>query len=127
MSCCAQNADLCWTRGDTGLLAVEVADDDGAPLDLTGGTLFLTVKNAVGDADEAAVLRKEVTQHSDAAAGKSAFTLAAGDNATAGVRVYDIQLVDAEERVLTLVGGLWRVVSDVTTRTEPLPEPEPED
>lgn len=120
MSCTANNADLEWTRGDSGRLDVNVTDASGDGYDLTGGTLFLTVKNALTDADAAAAIRKEVAAHDDAAGGESHFDLLTTDNATAGTRYYDVQLKTSDNKVYTLFGGLWKVLSDVTTRTAPL-------
>jgi hypothetical protein len=113
-------ADLCWVRGDSGRLDVTVASADGTAYDLTGATLFLTVKNALTDADASAVIRKEVTAHDNAAGGLSHFTITTSDNATAATRFYDVQLKDSSAAVYTLFGGLWKVLADVTTRTAPL-------
>jgi len=118
-TCTASSADLCWTRGDSGRLDVTVTQSDGTAYDLTGATLFLTVKNSLTDADSAAVIRKEVTIHDDAEAGESHFDLLTTDNATAGTRFYDVQLVSGAGDVFTLFGGIWKVLGDVTIRTEP--------
>lgn len=119
-TCTASQADLCWTRGDSGRLDVSVKDADGAAYDLTGGTLFLTVKTTLAVVDSAATLRKEVTSHDNAAGGLSHFDLATSDNATAGTFFYDVQLKDADAKIYTLFGGLYKVLADVTTRTAPL-------
>jgi hypothetical protein len=119
-TCTATSADVCWTRGDSGRLDVTVTQSDGTAYDLTGATLFLTVKNSLTDADSAAVIRKEVTAHDAPLAGESHFDLLTTDNATAGVRFYDVQLKDADNKIFTLFGGVWRVVADVTVRTAPL-------
>lgn len=118
--CTSSQADLTWTRGDSGRLDVTVKDADGNAYDLTGATLFLTVKTALTVLDSAATLRKEVTAHDDAEAGVSHFDLATSDNATAGSFFYDVQLKDADAKIYTLFGGLWKVLADVTTRTTPL-------
>lgn len=121
MSCCnSTSADLTWTRGDSGRLDVVVKQADGTAYNLTGATLFLTVKNALTDADSAAVIRKEVTAHDNAAGGLSHFAITTSDNATAATRFYDVQLKDSTGSVYTLFGGLWKVLADVTTRTAPL-------
>jgi hypothetical protein len=119
-TCTASSADVCWTRGDSGRLDVTVTQSDGTAYDLTGSTLFLTVKNALTDADSAAVIRKEVTVHDAPLAGESHFEIATTDNATAGTRFYDVQLKDGTNKIYTLFGGVWRVVADVTARTAPL-------
>jgi hypothetical protein len=114
------SADLCWTRGDSGRLDVSVKQSDGTAYDLTGATLFLTVKNALTDADSAAVIRKEVTAHDNAAGGLSHFDLLTSDNATAGTRYYDVQLKDSANKIFTQFDRLWKVLADVTARTAPL-------
>ncbi len=119
-ACSGSQADLCWTRGDSGRLDVTVKQASGTAYNLTGATLFLTVKNALTDADSAAVIRKEVTTHDSATGGLSHFDLLTTDNATAGTRYYDVQLKDSTNKVYTLFGGLWKVLSDVTARTAPL-------
>jgi hypothetical protein len=120
MSCTSSQTDLTWTRGDSGRLDVNVTTSDGDAYSLTGATLFLTVKNALTDADSSAVIRKEVTAHDDAAAGESHFDLLTTDNATAATRYYDVQLKTSDSKVYTLFGGLWKVLSDVTVRTAAL-------
>jgi hypothetical protein len=119
-ACTANSADLCWTRGDSGRLDVTVTQSDGTAYDLTGATLFLTVKNSLTDGDSAAVIRKEVTAHDAPLAGESHFEILTTDNATAGTRFYDVQLKDSANKIFTLFGGVWRVVADVTVRTAPL-------
>lgn len=118
--CNSMDADLCFVRGDSGRLDVAVASADGTAYDLTGATLFLTVKNALTDADAVAVIRKEVTAHDNAAGGLSHFELLTTDNATSGRRFYDVQLKDSEAKIFTLFGGLYQVAQDVTLRTAPL-------
>jgi hypothetical protein len=114
------SADLCWTRGDSGRLDVSVKQSDGTAYNLTGATLFLTVKNALTDNDSAAVIGKEVAAHDNAAGGLSHFDLLTSDNATNGRRFYDVQLKDSSAKIFTLFCGLWTVTQDVTTRTAPL-------
>jgi hypothetical protein len=118
--CTSSQADLCWTRGDSGRLDVTVTDADGDAYSLTGATLFLTVKTALTVTDANATLRKEVTAHDDAAGGESHFDLATADNPTAGTFYYDVQLKTSDSKIYTLFGGLWKVLADVTTRTAPL-------
>jgi hypothetical protein len=115
--CNSMRPDLCMTRGDSGRLDVVVKQTDGEPFDLTGATLFLTVKTAVSVADASATISKNVTAHDDAEAGESHFAILSTDNAAAGTFVYDVQLKDATNQIFTLFGGLWRVSADVTQRT----------
>jgi hypothetical protein len=119
-ACTFDQRDLCFVRGDTGRIDIAVSDGNREPYDITGATLFLTVKNNLTDADSAAVIRKEVTSHDNALGGESHFTIATTDNATTGKRFYDVQLVTAAGDVWTIGGGLWNVLADVGTRTAPL-------
>jgi len=121
MSCSSTQPDLTWTRGDSGRLDVTVKEADGTAFNLTGATLFLTVKNALTDADASAVIREEVTSHDNAAGGLSHFDLLTTDNATAGTRYYDVQLKTTDSKIYTLFGALWKVLADVSVRTAPLP------
>ena len=116
-ACTGQSADLCFTRGDSGRLDVVVKQTDGDPFDLTGCSLFLTVKTALTVADGSATIAKTVTVHDDAAAGESHFDILTTDNAAAGTYYYDVQLKDATGKIYTLFGGIWRVLADVTVRT----------
>jgi hypothetical protein len=118
MSCCnSTSADLTWTRGDSGRLDVVVKQADGEPYDLTGATLFLTVKTALTVTDANATISKTVTAHDDAEEGESHFDIATADNTPAGTYFYDVQLKDSAAKVYTLFGGQWRVLGDVTLRT----------
>jgi hypothetical protein len=119
-ACNSNQVDLCFVRGDSGRLDVRVRTKDGEAYDLSGATLFLTVKNALTDGDSAATIRKEVTSHDDAEGGLSHFAIAPGDNATSGTRFYDVQLKTSDGDIATLYGGVWRVLADVTIRTAPL-------
>jgi hypothetical protein len=119
-ACTFDQRDLCFVRGDTGRIDISIKDASGTALNLTGATLFLTVKNALTDADSAAVIRKEVTSHTNALAGESRFTLTTTDNATAATRFYDVQLKTVTNDIWTVAGGLWKVLADVTARTAPL-------
>ena len=112
-----QEADMTFTRGDTARIDVAVLDTDGEPFNLTGCTLFLTVKTALSVADASATISKTVTTHDDAAAGESHFDIDAGQNTPAGKYVYDVQLKDSTGKIYTLFAGLWTVLGDVTLRT----------
>jgi hypothetical protein len=112
--------ELTWTRGDSGRLDVKVTQADGNAYDLTGSTLFLTVKNNLTDTDSNATIRKEVTAHDNAAGGLSHFDLLTTDNATIGTRYFDVQIKTSDNKVYTLFSGIWKVLADVTTRTAPL-------
>lgn len=113
----SNDADLCWTRGDSGRLDVSLQSPDATPYDLTGCTLFLTVKSRIADIDDAALLRIDVSTHDDAAGGKSHFDIpASSGNIAPGQYVYDVQMKTDSNEIYTLFSGLWIVRDDVTKR-----------
>ena len=66
-------------KGNPASLNVTITDAAGTALDLTGRTVFFTVKrkNDYSDDDEDAVITKTVTSHSDPTAGKTVISLTA--------------------------------------------------
>lgn len=66
-------------KGNPSSLIVTITDDNGNALNLTGRTVFFTVKrkNDYSDDDEDAVISKEVTEHTDPTNGKTAISLTA--------------------------------------------------
>lgn len=54
-------------RGDTQRYKLTLKDvSTGTPIDLTGATIWFTMKPAITDDDTNAVIQKQVTSHTDA-------------------------------------------------------------
>ena len=53
-------------RGDTFIADVEVFNSDGTTRSIVGSTVMMTIKENVGDADDAAVFKIDVTAHTNA-------------------------------------------------------------
>lgn len=115
------NSTIIVNRGDDTGLTLTFKDENGVAVDLTGSTLFFTVKN--GDyADEAddtdAEIAKEVTTHDDPTNGITSVSLTNSDtDLEAGDYVYDFQLKDSSNKIMSTQAGIFRVRADVTKRT----------
>ena len=108
------------TRGDDVSIDFTYKDADGAAIDITGYTLFLTAKPAIdadtGDAE--AVISAEVTSHSDAVNGESIFTLTAAETTqTPAIYLADVQVKNTGGSIVS--SSLFNLVikPDITRRT----------
>lgn len=112
------------TRGDDVSFISSFFEDDGSPKDITGWTIFFTVKTKKdyfsSTDDTNAVISKTITSHTDAVGGKTAITLSNADtDVTPDQYYYDIQYLDGSGKVKTVKGApfLFTVIGDVTRRT----------
>ena len=101
-------------QGDTFTQALTFMKDDVA-IDITGGSIFFTLKANVNDADNAAVIKHTVTTHTNAIAGESQIVLTAAQTQelAPGTYAYDIRYKN-EETVMTVVVGTFTVQETVT-------------
>jgi hypothetical protein len=68
---------------------------DGAYADITGWTVFFTVKSNMAHPDASALISKTITTHTDAVNGETEISLSAADtNITPGSYYYDIVIQD---------------------------------
>lgn len=105
-------------RGDTVCFEVEVTDETGTAIDITGWIFFLTMKDNIDDADGAAVISVDVATHTDPTNGKTLIEAAAADtDALTGDKYYDIQYKDLSGKIRTLMSGIASFDKDVTRRT----------
>lgn len=116
--------DLRMTRGDSKAFAFAITDASGDPLDLTGASVWMTAKEAYADTDDGATFQKTNADGItvlDAANGLIRVDLVPGD--TDGLDdkrvrlLYDIQVLDADDKVTTPISGRIVVSPDVTLTT----------
>jgi hypothetical protein len=117
-------SDLRMFRGDSRTWVVNFKDKStGNPIDITGYTLFFTVKDKnryLTDAsDSSAIISKNVTTHVDSSSGISQIVITSSDTTsiTPKAYIYDIQLKDSYDRVFTIDSGNFLIDADVTRRT----------
>ena len=106
-------------RGDDDVRTITFKDATGTAIDITGWTVFFTVKRADTDADASAVLTKNITSHTTPLSGITTLTLLNTDlDALSGVYVYDLQVKtdDAPAKIYTIMKGPFIVHNDVTRR-----------
>lgn len=104
-------------RGDEFSMQLEFKDEDGVVIDITGWTIFFTVKKKLDDPDTAAKLSVTVSP-TDPTNGIALVTVpnTETDNLS-GVYYYDFQFKKADGTIQTLVSGGITFEKDVTRRT----------
>jgi hypothetical protein len=108
-------------RGDTFGLILTFKNND-IPQDITGWTLFFTLKTAVDDPDSSAILKIDWTTHTDPTNGISTLTLTATQtDALAGAYYYDIQTKNTSSTIQTILYGTMTFTKDITRRTTVTP------
>jgi hypothetical protein len=107
-------------KGNPSSLIVTITDDNGNALNLTGRTVFFSVKrkNDSSEDDESAVISKNITSHSDPTAGQTVIALTAEDTDTPkGIYVADIR-VYGEGLQRNTTHFFIEIEETVTKRTE---------
>jgi hypothetical protein len=105
-------------RGDTWSRTLYFEDGDGAPIDITGWTVFFTAKAKVDDLDAAAVISKTITVFTNPTAGEAGISLSSTDtNQVIGSYLYDIQVKTNLNEIITVLEGILTITKDITIRT----------
>lgn len=105
-------------RGDDQSLDLTIKNADGSAFNLTDCTVYFTVKKRFHDSDTDAIIKKDVTVHTNAAGGLTTVELTKTDT-TIDARKYlwDIQVKDSSDKIFSVVYGDFIVKHDVTNRT----------
>lgn len=105
-------------RNDDRTFTLTFTDENGTAIDITGYTVFFTVKSAKSDLDAAAKIAKTWSAHSDPTNGITTFALEPADTTSlSGMYYFDIQMKDVSSKIYTPMIGYFNVVEDVTLRT----------
>lgn len=106
-------------RGDDITLNATFKDENGTAINITGYTIFFTVKdNYTSTDDTSALISKTVTSHSDPTNGKTLITLSKTDtNLSEGNYYYDFQTKDGSGNISSTERGTFVINLDVTRRT----------
>lgn len=86
-------------RGDDETIDITFSNSDGTPFNITGYTVFFTVKKEcdidIADTTDAkAIIKKSVTSHTNPTAGQTKISLSSTDtNQLPGIYYWDLQLV----------------------------------
>ena len=106
-------------RGDSQYFYITVVDDGGNPIDLTGATIYFTMKRNLSDSDTASgTLQIVVTTHLDPTLGLSLVELSSADSLSVLVGdiyyFYDFVVLLASGDVGTLDNSKVKVLANVT-------------
>lgn len=116
----ARGQNLTINRGTTIAFDVNYMKD-GVAASLVGATIYFTVKDVEFDnqtTDSTALISKEVTSHTDAAAGQSQVVLSANDTwVTPGNHYYDLVIKEADNTVYEVAEGRFKVDGAPTNRS----------
>ena len=91
----------------------------GVTADITGWTIYFTVKKKMEDSDSNAIISKDVTDHSDPTDGKTLISLTIADTNPSianDLCYYDIKYKDTDGNVGILLRGKIKFIEAVTQR-----------
>jgi len=89
-------------------------DSDGAPVDITGWTIYFTVKEKMNDTDANAKISRTVTTHTEPTNGKTLIELTVSDtDIPAGNYYYSIDSKDDDDNEQVLFYGRVRIIEPV--------------
>lgn len=106
--------DLCRVRGDTFPFSVTITQV-GAPVDITGYTIVMTVDPSDAPADASGNLFTNTAVITDGPNGVATFTLSTPDaDQTPNDYFHDMQLTDGSGAIRTFAKGKYQVLQDIT-------------
>ena len=104
-------------RGDDLDFAVIFKEGDVLK-DITGWTVFFTLKKRIDDDDDDAALKKDITVHTNPTQGRTDVNLSAAEtDALTGLYHYDIQSKDGAGEIKTVIKGEINFIKDISRRT----------
>lgn len=86
---------------------------NGTGTDITGWTIYFTVKENMEDSDAQAVINKEVTSHTSATTGKTQVDLTASDTDIKGSYYYSLDYLDSDGNQGVLFYGRIKFIESV--------------
>jgi len=111
-------ARLSFVRGDSRDITLTIKDSLGVAVDITGWTVFFTVKENKEDTDDNAKIAKDVTTHTDPTGGITKISLSSDDTEDLlGEYYFDIQIKTDNDDIFTLDNDICSFEHDITRRT----------
>jgi hypothetical protein len=105
-------------RGDDLSFELVFADTDGVPVNITGWTIFFTMKLNKDDSDSEAIISKTITSLTNPTNGKTTVVIPHGEvDELTGPFFYDFQFKDLSDNVRTITSGAITFEKDITRRT----------
>jgi len=108
-------------RGDDTSFDLTFTDKDGNVIDITGATVFFTVKENVDDDDDDAIISVEKSTHDgvddDPENGLTVIYLTDSEtDVEIGSYFYDVQLKESDGTISSSGSGILKVLADITQR-----------
>jgi len=104
-------------KGDTYSIDLTIQTALGEAVDLTGATVFFTVKRNIQDTDAKALISKTVTSFTSPTTGDVAITLTANDVDYVGEFYYDIKVKFTSGIISSVFADKFILADHVTIRT----------
>jgi hypothetical protein len=112
------NLDLIFFAKNTNVIDLWCYDEDDTVVDITGATVFFTVKEKPTDLDTAAVLKKDVTTLTNPTSGNTLITTTPTDSASLlGNYLYSIKIKMFTGEIYNLKEGNICFKKAITERT----------
>ena len=115
MRCQDKHKDLSVDRGTTPGWYLKVTKD-GSAEDITGWTVYLTVKENMQDDDADAIIKKDITDHENPTGGITLIELTSTETNITGTRYYDIKVKDNKGKSWIVAWGRMKFHATVTQR-----------
>ena len=112
-------ADLGVYKGRDDGFEIFLKDNSGVPIDITGYTFYMMVKENISDADADAKITKTVTTHINDALGHTRISIDASDTSSLDVSaptqdyVYDISYKDDSGDTRQMLQGVFKILKPV--------------
>lgn len=109
-------SELTFYRGDSFPIVVTITDSrTSEPIDLDGYELKLSVSSTINPVDDSSlVFDVQGVIDNDTETGKVTFTPTSQNNGVAGSYYYDIQMIDSNSNIRTIVKAPYLIVQDIT-------------
>ena len=105
-------------RGDSWSRTLYFQDGDGAPIDITGWTVFFTVKAKIDDPDTSAIIAKTIIIFDNPTAGEAGIALTSDNtDKPIGSYLWDLQIKTNLGQITTVAEGILTITQDITIRT----------
>lgn len=89
--------------GDTFSKTIEFTYDDDSPVDITGWTIYVTVKDELSDTDADAVLSDDITTHDSPTNGQTSFSFSSADTESlSDVYFFEVKYDDGSGEIETI-------------------------
>jgi hypothetical protein len=102
-------------RGDDFIRTIEFTEDN-EPLSIVGWVVYFTVKRNPDDTDDDAIIKKDITEHSDPSGGITKITVPKSETNYLGEFYCDIRVKNADGIVKTMDKGSIKFIRDISRR-----------